>query len=95
MNPLWFLIPTVLAVTGVALAIHSLRLVYKLKNSPWREVTVYAPALPVEPGNQKVVSAKEPPRFNPTDRKYVCSHDDPLCDRYGCLDDPNWAGDRK
>lgn len=26
---------------------------------------------------------------------FECPHpDDPLCKRYGCLDDPNWRGDR-
>lgn len=28
------------------------------------------------------------------DLRYVCPHDDPLCDKYGCPDDPNWKGDR-
>lgn len=24
-----------------------------------------------------------------------CSHDDPLCRKYGCPDDPNWKGDQR
>jgi len=26
--------------------------------------------------------------------RYVCPHNDYLCDKYGCPDDPNWTGDR-
>ena len=26
-------------------------------------------------------------------RNDLCQHDDPLCRRYGCPDDPNWKGD--
>lgn len=31
---------------------------------------------------------RRPPRS-----KYVCEHNDSLCRRYGCPDDPNWKGD--
>lgn len=27
-------------------------------------------------------------------RNGLCRHDDPLCRRYGCPDDPSWRGDR-
>lgn len=26
--------------------------------------------------------------------RFRCPHDDYLCDKYGCPDDPSWAGDR-
>ena len=45
---LWLLIPTLLAITALAVAIHALSLVLKILKSPWREVTIYTPALPVE-----------------------------------------------
>jgi hypothetical protein len=28
-------------------------------------------------------------------KRFECPHDDYLCARYGCPDDPNWKGDRK
>lgn len=27
--------------------------------------------------------------------RFVCPHDDYLCDKYGCPEDPGWKGDRK
>lgn len=27
--------------------------------------------------------------------RYVCPHQDYLCDKYGCPDDPRWTGDRR
>lgn len=29
-----------------------------------------------------------------TRRNFKCPHDDYLCDKYGCPDDPSWRGDR-
>lgn len=26
--------------------------------------------------------------------RFTCPHNDYLCDKYGCPDDPNWRGDR-
>jgi hypothetical protein len=30
----------------------------------------------------------------PAVKRFECPHDDPLCKRYGCLDDPKYIGDR-
>lgn len=27
--------------------------------------------------------------------KFVCTHNNPLCDKFGCPDDPEWRGDRR
>lgn len=33
--------------------------------------------------------------FEARNRHFVCPHNDRLCDRYGCPDDPDWRGDRR